>query len=417
MKSRVGSAHWLNVSGRAIVAGALLAFGSTGMAQTTEVVLGFSLPLTGGAAKEGNEARVGAEVAASYLASNGGFKVGDRTVNFKVVFEDDKCNPQAATEAANRLVTAGAKFVGGSFCSSAALAQMPVFAALKVPQIVYAYADDLTGAARKQAGADMSVRLGANAAIEMAPLAKYAVLHEKHKKFFAMAQNTDFGRSMVKQFRKTAEQLGGSFVAEPEYFPFAATDYRTLLTKAKNSGADAILAIGLAQETIGIMGQHKELGISQPVFGSDLLGDVSVMSAVGNTLPGAFGPWYYDDGTQPREFPRTKAESGATLMRTVVSAKIGKDPSRNHGLGWGTVMLLKQAMARSGSIEPKVVMQEVLSGHVFELPYGDYGFRPCGQADMRAGVAGFTVKSRILVADRDYAGTAPVVLTSDDLCK
>lgn len=417
MKSRIGMTRWLSGFGGAIVAATLLVFGSSAMAQSTEVVLGFSLPLTGAAAKEGNEARIGAEIAAKYLAANGGFKVGDQTVNFKVVSEDDKCNPQAATDAANRLVTAGAKFVGGSFCSSAALAQIPIFAALQVPQIAYAYADGITGDARKQAGATLLVRLGANAAIEMAPLAKYAVLHENHKTFFAMAENTDFGRSMVEQFRKTTEQLGGSFVSEPEYFPFGATDYRTLLTKAKNSGADAILAIGLAQEMIGIMGQHDELGITQPVFGSDLLGDASVMAAVGDKLPGAFGPWYYDDGSQRRDFPRTKAESGATLMHDVISAEIGTDPSRNYGLGWGTVMLLKQAMERSASIEPKAVMAEVLSGDKFELPYGDYSFLSCGQPDMRAGVAGFDAEGRILVADRDYAGTDPVVLTSDSLCE
>ena len=98
------------------------------------VTIGFSLPLTGGAAKEGTESRVGAELAAQYLNDAGGFEVGGENVTIKLVFEDDLCTPQGAVEAANRLAVAGATFVGGSFCSSSALAQMPVFAALGIPQ-------------------------------------------------------------------------------------------------------------------------------------------------------------------------------------------------------------------------------------------------------------------------------------------
>ena len=95
---------------------------------------------------------------------------------------------------------------------------------------------------------------------------------------------------------------------------------------------------------------------------------------------------------------------------------MGVAPSRNYGLGWGTVMLIKQAMERAGSTEPAAVMAEVLSGETFELPYGDYGFLQCGQADMRTGVATFDENGRVLVADRDYAGLEPVVLTTEQLC-
>lgn len=402
--------------GRVVLALLVAALVGTGLAQQV-VKIGFALPLTGGAAKEGTEARVGAELAAQVINDAGGFQVGGQTVTFEVIFEDDQCNPQAGVEAANRLVVAGAMYAGGSFCSSAALAQMPVFAALGVPQIVYAYADDLTGAAREDAGADMSVRLGPQARTEMAPLAKYAVQENGHTRFFALAQNTDFGRSMIAQFQATLEQLGGSFVAEPEYFPFANADYRTILTKARDSGADAIVAIGLAQEMIGIVLQHDELGLTQPIYGSDLMADASVQEAVGDLAMGTFSPWYYDAGGEPRTFARQGTEPGAVALHEAAQSVLGAKASRNHGLGWGTVMLLKQAMERAGTTDPEAVMAEVLSGETFELPYGDYGFLQCGQADVRAGVAAFDENGRVLVADRDYAETDPVVMTRDDLCQ
>ncbi len=343
--------------------------------------------------------------------------MGDQTVTFRVIFEDDQCNPQAGVEAANRLVVAGAQFAGGSFCSSAALSQMPVFAALGVPQIPFAYADDLTGAAREDSGARLSARIGPNALLEMAPLAKYAVLENGHTTFFAMGQNTDFGRSMVESFRAVAESLGGSFVAEPEYFPFANADFRTLLTRARDSGADAIVAIGLAQEMIGIVLQHDELGLTQTIYGSDLMADVSVQEAVGALAQNTFSPWYYDAGEEQRTFERQGTEPGATALREAAEQHLGIRASRNHALGWGTIMLLKQAMERAGTTDPEAVMAEVLSGDTFEMPYGDYGWLQCGQADIRVGVAAFDDNGRLLVADRDYAEADPAVISRDDLCR
>ncbi len=153
MSTAVGSERRKVLGLRSVLVALLLTIVSFSLAQTV-VTIGFSLPLTGGAAKEGTESKVGAELAARVINDAGGFQVGDQTVTFKLVFEDDLCNPQGAVDAANRLAVAGATFVGGSFCSSAALAEMPVFAALEIPQIAYAYADDLTGVARKDASAD-----------------------------------------------------------------------------------------------------------------------------------------------------------------------------------------------------------------------------------------------------------------------
>ncbi len=381
------------------------------------VTIGFSLPLTGGAAKEGTESRVGAELAAQYLNDAGGFEVGGENVTIKLVFEDDLCTPQGAVEAANRLAVAGATFVGGSFCSSSALAQMPVFAALGIPHIPFAYADELTTTAREDAGADMAVRLGVQARNEMVPLAKYAVLENGHTNFFVMAQNTDFGRSMVKHFQATAEELGASLVAEPEYFAYAAADYRTLLTRAKSSGADAIVAIGLAQEMIGILLQKDELDVTQTIYGSDLVSDAAVVEAVGDAVKGVYFPWYDDDGTAARTFDRTEVGAGVTQMVEAGRELMGIDAGRNHGLGWGTVMLIKQGMERAGTTEPEAVMAEVLSGDTFELSYGDYHFLQCGQAVLGAGVATFNDEGLLLVADRDYAFVDPVLLTEDQLCE
>ena len=184
----------------ALALGILTVPGAGAAAVADRVTIGFMLPLTGFAAAEGNGVREGADLAAKQINDAGGIRVGGRSVRVEIVYEDDRCSPQGATEAANRLVGRRVDFAGGSFCSSAALAGQPVFAQAGVPQVVYAYATDLTAGARQKANAKYSVRLGPQAKIEMAPLAKYAVVANNHTTFFAMAQNTDFGRSMVVEF-------------------------------------------------------------------------------------------------------------------------------------------------------------------------------------------------------------------------
>ncbi len=402
----------------ALVVSVLVAPGVGGAAPASDrVTIGFMTPLTGFAAAEGNGVREGADLAANQINDAGGVKVDGRSVRLEIVYEDDRCSPQGATEAANRLVGRRVDFVGGSFCSSAALAAQPIFAQAGVPQVVYAYATDLTAAAREKANAKYSVRLGPQAKIEMAPLAKYAVVANNHKTFFAMAQNTDFGRSMVVEFRAVLEKLGGRFVAEPEYFPAGASDFRTILTRAKASGAQGLLAMGLLGEMIGITLQYRELGLTQGFYGSDLLENAPYMEAVGDRNKGFYSPWFYDDGADARMFRRTEPERESKVLSLAFLKGFSRRATRDNGWGWGTVHLIRQGIERAGTTNSAAVAQKLLSGEKFELPYGTYGFTSCGQADMRAGIAtyegGF---KKVLVTDRDYAGTAPDVLTTADLC-
>lgn len=381
------------------------------------VTIGFMLPLTGFAAAEGNGVKDGADLAARLINEAGGIRVGGRAVRVELVYEDDRCSPAGAAEAANRLVSRRVDFVGGSFCSSAALAAQPIYAQANIPQVVYAYATDLTGAARAKANARYSVRIGPQAKIEMAPMAKYAVVANNHRTFFAMAQNTDFGRSMVTEFQAVLEKLGGRFVAPPEYFPAGASDFRTVLTRAKGSGAQAVLAIGLLGEMIGITLQYRELGLTQAFYGSDLLENAPYMEAVGGRNEGFYSPWFYDDGVDARRFRRAEPERESKTMALALIKAYGRRGTRDNGWGWGTVNLIKQGIEKAGTTSNAGVIQKILSGETFELPFGTYGFTACGQADMRAGVAMYEGGTKkVLVTDRDYASVPPVVLTKADLC-
>jgi branched-chain amino acid transport system substrate-binding protein len=383
--------------------------GRIGAAQLPDTLrIGAMFPLN---LAEGGQAKEGAELAVRLINEAGG--IAGRT-NIELITVDDKCSGSEGTVVANDLIAQEVQFVIGNFCSGAALATQPIFAAAGIPQIIWAFATDLTGASREENNATMSVRLGPQAVIEMAPLAKYAAVVNGHKRFFAFAQDTGFGRSMVDAFRATLEGLGGEFVQDPQFFRiFQLEAIGPIITAAKNSGAEAVLGIGLAPEEIEMVSQFNAQGLRDAgmiFYGSDLLNDSAFQGAISQgDRNGIYFPWVYDNGDDLRTFPRTAPEPGARKMDEAFREALGKPAVRNNGWGWGSIELIRQAIEQLGSADPAAVAQLWLegataaeSGPAFELPYGNYGFLACGQADMRTGVATYAAGKRTLIADRTF---------------
>lgn len=370
-----------------------------GAAQET-IKIGGLFPLSGAVAREGAEVREGVELAVELINGEGG--IGGE-VQIELAFEDSKCTPDGGAAGARRLIDGGTDYVIGDFCSSSALAEQPILAAAGVAQLLFAFATSLTGTSRADSEANLSVRIGPQAKIEMAPLAKYAMLVNGNSKFFSIAQNSDFGRDMATEFEAVVKQLGGEVVATEFTQPFKP-DFTPELTKAKASDADAILGIGLAFEEIQLGNQYNELELTQTFYGSDLLNDIAFIEAVGKTgnADGFFFPWVYDNGSNLRSFQRSEPEVGAAAMNGAFLSRRGRPATRNNGWGWGYVQLIKQAMEASIATDVETVMATVLSGVTFDLPLGSYGFLPCGQADMRAGVATYSQAQVLFVADRSF---------------
>ena len=370
---------------------------------------------------EGSQAQEGAELAVQLINAAGG--IAGRT-QIELVTVDDKCSGSEASKVANDLISQGVQFVIGNFCSGAALATQPIFAAAGIPQILWAFATELTGASRTENNASLSVRLGPQAKIEMAPLAKYAVVVNGHKRFFAFAQDTGFGRSMVEAFRETLESLGGEFVDEPQFFPiFQLGAIGPIITAAKASGAEAVLGIGLAPEEIEMVTQFNTQGLREAgmtFYGTDLLNDTAFQEAIpGSDKDGIYFPWVYDNGESPRTFPRRKPEPGAQKMDEAFREHLGKPAVRNNGWGWGSIELIRQSIEQLGTADPTTVAQYWLegatgatTGPVFELPFGNYGFLACGQANMRTGVGTYVKGVRTLITDRSFGDDVVTELCS-----
>src|SRR5262244_1704436 len=123
-------------------AAALAALAYAGLAQSQEgpILIGASIPLTGGVSTFGQHSRWGAELAVSEANAKGG--VLGRKI--EVDFQDNRCNPAEAVKSVTQMLSEK-KYVAifDGLCSSAALAIMPLVERAGVPFVV-ANASDLS---------------------------------------------------------------------------------------------------------------------------------------------------------------------------------------------------------------------------------------------------------------------------------
>ncbi len=106
--------------------------GAADVAAEVPVRLGLLLPLSGGSAASGLAMRAAAQLTVDDANAAGG--VLGRPVELLV--EDDRCDPQSAVEAANRVVAAGAIVSVGGYCSSATVPTLKVFDDAGVPMVI-----------------------------------------------------------------------------------------------------------------------------------------------------------------------------------------------------------------------------------------------------------------------------------------
>src|SRR5712692_4599129 len=98
----------------------------------TEIVIGASLPLTGGEAKAGARVRDGYELAFAEALANGGLLVGARRLPVRLKIVDDGTDRQRAADLVQKQ---GVDFLRGSFSTPIIESQSAAAEKLKVPYV------------------------------------------------------------------------------------------------------------------------------------------------------------------------------------------------------------------------------------------------------------------------------------------
>jgi branched-chain amino acid transport system substrate-binding protein len=249
-----------------------------GVNQTTEPIsIGVIAPLTGDAAAFGDPIVNSFQMAADDINSNGG--INGRQI--QLIKEDGKCSGKDSTSAAQKLINIDkVKIIIGGACSGELLAIAPIAEANKVIVISPSASNpDITNAgdyrnspSDAQGGADLA-----------------DMMIKSHKKVAIISENTDYAQGTRVVFNKKFQEDGGTIVSDESYL-VDTKDFRTIVSKIKSSGAEAIIINPQSGISAGmIMNQIRDMGLKQPVFGLIILSDSDFIKTAGKHAEGVMG--------------------------------------------------------------------------------------------------------------------------------
>ncbi len=326
MSKTVKIVIWLIVIVIVIVVGASLSKkgGDTG---TGPIKIGFIGPLTGDTAGIGENVRAAVEVARDEINAAGGVK--GRQI--EVVFEDGQCDPKAAVNAGNKLISVDkvVAIVGG-LCSSETLAVAPIAEQAKVPLVSYAS----TNPKITDAG-DYIFRFTPSDLFQGKFAAEYLLKTMKKEKVGILYCLSDWCTGIKDVFKQSFVDAGGKVVAE-EGYQQEAKDLRSQITKIKAAKPDVIYFLGYSEASIVGLKQLQELGVKVPIFGGDAWDDAKIAEGAGKAANGAM-------------FSVTAAKEYAKSFVDAMKAKNADKELNNYsGRGYDILKVFADIMGRVG---------------------------------------------------------------------
>ena len=373
------------------------------------------LTLTGANAVTGKLIRDGAQVAARSINDAGG--IADRyTIDLQI--EDSRTSQTEAVNIANRLASRGdVSFTFGPIITSFGLAVQPILAAANIPQIYLGAPRDFTDLHNLF---PLSMRYGSQTSLQSAPLVKWAVEERGQDRIFLTLPNTDRGQAFLDAVRRQLSVLGKGRLVGTEFYPSFNRDFSTIVTKVRNSGANAmIIGTGVPAEVIAAAQEFQRQGIDLDDLGfytgQTPNGSVQFWEAVSNSgaADGFIHTWLYADPDMPRDFEGAiPSADAATEMERAFRDVLGRPPESGQveSWGWGSIQIIRQAIehlidqegeAAVTSLDPvhelpQMLVETILpgsdasgTGPSFRTPFGEVGFLSCGQFDTRLGIATF----------------------------
>ncbi len=116
-------------------------------------------------------------------------------------------------------------------------------------------------------------------------LANYIFETKGHDRVAVIRTGSRYGRVGVMEYSGVAVRLGHPMMME-ERFADGETDFTMQLENIKKTSPDAILIWGNAKESALIVNQIREMGMSQPIFGSDRMVSNEFLDIAGKNAEG-----------------------------------------------------------------------------------------------------------------------------------
>ncbi|MBN9050141.1 MAG: ABC transporter substrate-binding protein [Rhizobiales bacterium] len=332
-------------------------------AQAQETVkIGVIQPLTGSVAYNGTTDINGSKLALDEINAKGGV-LGKK---LELVIEDGQCKPANSVNAAEKLIQRDkVAALSGAFCSSATLAVMPVAENYKIPLVTGVS----SSASLTEKGNRWFFRATETDALLAKSFAKILFDQLKLRKVAYIGVNDDWGRGGVAEFEKQMTALGATTVMK-EFFEHGTSDFYTILTKLKASGADGAFVAAETQDGSIFVKQKAEFGLQLKVFGVGSWATADFMKLTGASSEGIYAAVPY---ASTMDTPKNKAFVEA------YTARYKEAPGKYSAAGYNAINILAAAINRAGSTDAEKI-REALTKTNYEGPNGKFVFDAKGQA-------------------------------------
>lgn len=224
------------------------------------ITIGASLPMTGSVALNGEMILEGIQMAVDECNEAGGIDGKEVVIDA----QDDQAEPNQAASVAN-MMSADENIVAiiGSLKSSCTLAAAPIYEEAGV----VALSPDSSSPEVTNAG-EYIFRIKNSDVVLAQTMAKGAI-SDGHTKFAILYENNDYGAGVLEQSQIAIEEAGCEIVCTESILTGEQTDFSSIISKIRESGADAIL-MGVDYNESGlVMKQMKDAGLDLPRYATD----------------------------------------------------------------------------------------------------------------------------------------------------
>lgn len=234
------------------------------------VTIGAALSLTGGAASYGESQQKGLELALEHLNDKEG-------ITYALNVEDDGSDPRQAISVFEGFVGDGTSVVIGPTLSNTAFQAQPVAQEAGLP--VLAISNTAAGITEQ---GDFIFRDSLTEAQVIPQTIAAAVEANDLEKVVVMYSNDDAFTESGYEVMASSLDDEGVEVLDTLKFSVSDTDFRSLLTAAKDLDPDAIVVSALIEAAIPLVTQARELGLEQPIIGGNGFNNPQLMADAGD---------------------------------------------------------------------------------------------------------------------------------------
>ncbi|HWP17858.1 MAG TPA: ABC transporter substrate-binding protein [Burkholderiaceae bacterium] len=345
-----------------LAAGAAFALAAGAPAWAQDVVkIGYSGPLSGGAALYGKNVLDGMQLAVSEINA-AGFEVAGKRYKLEVVALDDKYNPSETAINAQRLVQEHktpailVPHSGGSF------ALQTNNEAQKYLLLSYTSVPQITARGNK-----LTLRIPPEFTSYIEPFVKHAM--GKFGKNLAIANaDHDYAKAWTAAFKPAWEAAGGKVVAENPMSYNKATDFYSGVSRVLAAKPDVLFIGGASEPTGLVVKQARELGFK----GGFVIIDQAKMDEMAKVI-GGYQMLEGSIGVLPLVDDSSK--DAKAFVERFQKAYPGRTPSSEVSLNYTAVHATAQAMKLAGTVTDAVAIRAHLDKAMKALPaaYNPHG--------------------------------------------